>query len=948
MEFKPVCLLFICVALQFFTKAQELSSPFIIKVYTAQDGLPHNYVLNINQDSKGYLWVGTAYGLCKFDGVSFSPVNIKGEKNIVPTAGSILPDGKIWIWSREGEEVLYDGKQFLAAPDSLHKGRSQPGFDQNTTWDWQLPRTCLGRLETPAGRFLNYFNDIVYEKRKGDSIRVSRAENPGYFTSIMGYTDQQLYYYTDQGLYAWSEKKLKPLFEKQLAGKRIYSCYRDSKKRFWIGTRSDGVYISKPGEEYRLDYHIRLGHNLISGFFEDKEGNIWIGGIEGLIKVQDIKYEKYDREKYPFLWDVNLVSYTKNNEILIFSETYGVIRKSKERFILPENNLFKHQLIDALCYDSTGKAWCASRQGRLLTYDGRNSADLTSLMKKNTSEELYLDIAYDEFRNKIWIISDSLTYGNEKGFSVFCSPDKSVIRHPAKLMALPDGRLLVATLTNDLFLIDRTDRIQKLNTGGLLIPKNILYFYLDPAGDILISVIEKGLIKCRLDKNGNLVVIKKYNTENSLKNNFVLSVAFDKQNRMWVSTMAGISIIDIKTEFAIGASPVWQIGIQDGLPEFRIGYDRLACDEEGNMWYTNLYTVSKFKVNEMNFPDHAPQISIEKVQINLKETDWSQYYDSLSPVFRLPDNPVLKHFENTITLSFNAVSMIYNGEYQYSYLLQGLNNNWSAGSPNNSLTFSKLKPGEYTFFVRARTSNMSWSTPAKFKFTILKPFWQQWWFRILVIMALIGIMYGIYKMRIRQIQKVLEVRKRIAGDLHDDLGSTLNSVKVYANLAALEKENVSHLEKVKESSQEAIAGLRDIIWVLDDKKDTLDHVLNRIRQFAEPLCTAAHIQFRQEITDIPAEHKLGKEEKRNLYMILKESVNNSIKYAGCKNISLNATLKNRSMEIVIADDGIGFEAGSVNYGNGLKNIQSRVKEIGYTVIIDSVKGKGTTITLAGG
>ena len=194
-------------------------------------------------------------------------------------------------------------------------------------------------------------------------------------------------------------------------------------------------------------------------------------------------------------------------------------------------------------------------------------------------------------------------------------------------------------------------------------------------------------------------------------------------------------------------------------------------------------------------------------------------------------------------------------------------------------------------------------------------------------------------------KKEEKIRNQLASDLHDDLGSTLNSVKVYSDLAMMEKENPNHLLKIKEGTKDAIAGVRDLIWVLDDKRDTIQDLFSRISQFAAPLCEANHIEFIQKIDDSLYHHELGKEEKRNIYMILKESVNNSIKYAGCQTIELKVSAEGKKLHFSIRDDGKGFDKEKTKEGNGLKNIANRAKEISYKSSITSSAGNGTTIML---
>jgi len=160
----------------------------------------------------------------------------------------------------------------------------------------------------------------------------------------------------------------------------------------------------------------------------------------------------------------------------------------------------------------------------------------------------------------------------------------------------------------------------------------------------------------------------------------------------------------------------------------------------------------------------------------------------------------------------------------------------------------------------------------------------------------------------------------------------------------MEKNNSSHLEKIKEAAQYAIAGVKDIIWVLDDKRDTLDHLLTRISQFAKPLCEAAGVSYNQQLGG-NENYKLGKEEKRNLYMIIKESINNSIKYSKCSVIEVLIKNKGGKLNVTISDNGKGFDILKTSSGYGLKNFSHRAGEIGYRVEINSTAENGTLIYL---
>jgi signal transduction histidine kinase len=249
-----------------------------------------------------------------------------------------------------------------------------------------------------------------------------------------------------------------------------------------------------------------------------------------------------------------------------------------------------------------------------------------------------------------------------------------------------------------------------------------------------------------------------------------------------------------------------------------------------------------------------------------------------------------------------------------------------------------LSPGTYTFRIRAANEDGVWSAPVDLQLVYLPKWYQTGWFKAALVCAAFVIGYGFYRLRISHLQQEHLIRTRLAGDLHDDLGGTLNSVKVYASLALMEKGEESHLFKVKESTQEAIDGLRDMIWVLDDRRDYLEDLVARINHFAVHLCKATAIRYQQKISDEALAYKLGREEKRNLYMVIKEAINNSIKYAEAREICLEISLANGKPVVSISDDGKGFDGTVADQGNGLRNMRHRAAQIHYRFSIGTTAG----------
>lgn len=283
----------------------------------------------------------------------------------------------------------------------------------------------------------------------------------------------------------------------------------------------------------------------------------------------------------------------------------------------------------------------------------------------------------------------------------------------------------------------------------------------------------------------------------------------------------------------------------------------------------------------------------------------------------------------------------------FRYKIKELNDDWIDLGTKNFISLIAVYPNTYHLEIKAANEDGVWSEPIELTLIFLPKWYQTWWFKTMMVLLMLGILYSLYRYRLAQIRKEQQIRQRIASDLHDDIGSTLNSVKVFTNLALMKPENnFTYLQQLKEGVQNAIVGVRDMVWVLDDKQDTLGHLLERVELFINPLASAQDIRFEKSL-DAPLAHiLLKKEEKRNLYLIIKEALNNSIKYASATTLQLIVEKVSHDRYIItIRDDGKGFNRDLIQKGNGLNNLQYRAQQIKYAIEIDSVPGKGTTITL---
>jgi signal transduction histidine kinase len=199
-------------------------------------------------------------------------------------------------------------------------------------------------------------------------------------------------------------------------------------------------------------------------------------------------------------------------------------------------------------------------------------------------------------------------------------------------------------------------------------------------------------------------------------------------------------------------------------------------------------------------------------------------------------------------------------------------------------------------------------------------------------------------------QTQLQERFRMSKDLHDDIGATLSSISMYSDTIKNQvKEKLPHLEnvlnKMGENSRDMVTSMSDIIWAINPDNDDANKLVSRMEAYARDICSLKDMQLHFKTAGTFSYIKLQVEQRKNTYLIFKEAVNNAAKYAGAKNIWVQLSLNNTEINLLIKDDGNGFNEETVRKGNGLKNFEARSKEINGNIAIDSKGGNGTTVSL---
>ncbi|MEP7237622.1 MAG: triple tyrosine motif-containing protein [Ferruginibacter sp.] len=721
----------------------------------------------------------------------------------------------------------------------------------------------------------------------------------------------------------------------------IFGISIDLNKNLWVSNEEKVIIINPVTHKHSIIKENNSGERsdwLESTYaiFCDKQNNIWLGCQKGLaFAVNGIP---------PF----NAYSKSSNSETSINHSYYLSLKDDSTIYVCAENGLYKTninnsniEIIDAtIPYDYI----FTDPNKRIIVSNYKG----TFILKSNFLTPL--GKIYPEFEqlNQLRInscikINDScLVLGTEnyKGIIVWNYRKHSVEQYnkASKKMRLPEDIInnvvliskdSFAVLGNESFTIvefsKRTCKKLSLKSGSG--KDYVLFFDLCKIKDkYYLSSYGMGVIV--LDKNFN--ILSEISTKNDLSNNGIYKLLPWRDSLLFITTNNGLNIYNtIKG----GIKNLYKSdGLHgDAFEETSGNFYNDVLFAGGANGFTAIYP-SYIKANS-----RPPLIYFNKVHIEFPGAYQFDTTNLEAKSFAIPDNAIQTN------IYFTGINYSNPERTTFTYRITEQSNSWVNLSTQNFVTLIGLSPGTYHLQVKAANEDGVWSEPKELILIFLPKWYQTWWFYLLIALTVAAILYALYRYRITQIKKQHEIRKNIATDLHDDLGSTLNSIKVFTNLAISGVKQEESLQQVKDNLTEATMSLRDMIWVLDDSLDTVDELITRLKQFALPVAAASNMEASIKADSEVNSRQLTKEEKRNLFLICKEAINNSIKYSDGSQINVSITASGKKIQIVVANNGKGFNVDEVKKGYGLKNMQYRAGQIKYQVILRSTPDGGTQI-----
>lgn len=278
---------------------------------------------------------------------------------------------------------------------------------------------------------------------------------------------------------------------------------------------------------------------------------------------------------------------------------------------------------------------------------------------------------------------------------------------------------------------------------------------------------------------------------------------------------------------------------------------------------------------------------------------------------------------------------------RYYVWLEGLENDWSYIGNIPTVRFHKLPAGDYVLHIKGADSKGNWSvSELSVPIHVNQIFFRTWWFISACILVIGFLIYAFARYRLQRLLEMERMRTRIAGDLHDEVGSMLSGLAMQAEIMELdqEKSDRARLHRISEISRLTLSKMRDVVWSIDSRRDQVKDLLDRMRENAEEMLTPRDIIFQFELGELPLEKKLPVDVRQHLFLFYKEAINNIAKHSNATNVSIRFGQFADQFELSVHDNGTTIATTISSSGFGLQNLEMRAKKLGATFLLNKEDG----------
>jgi signal transduction histidine kinase len=466
-------------------------------------------------------------------------------------------------------------------------------------------------------------------------------------------------------------------------------------------------------------------------------------------------------------------------------------------------------------------------------------------------------------------------------------------------------------------------------SGEGLPPGAITDIHRDRSGRLWLASDRAGLI--RVDRVGaNRPAFVTYAVRQGLSSSDIEVITEDADGFLYLGGGQGID------RFDPGTGLVKHFTAGDGLVPgvLHAGFR----DRHGVLWFGTSTGLTRFAPRAGSLPAE-PRALVSAVRVS----GVAQSVSALGELsVALPD---FRPDQNRVEVDFVALGFSAGEVLRYQYKLEGAHTDWSAPSTLRTVNFASLASGRYTLRVRALNSEgMMSDPPASVSFTILRPMWLRWWFLTLATLAIGALLLSVYRYRVARVLELAAIRTRIATDLHDDIGANLTRIGLLSEVARRAHDDAP-LVSIGSIARDSVEAMSDIVWAINPNRESLADLIRRMRHCGDEVFTLRDIELTFTAPGAYDALRLGMDLRRDLLLIFKEAVNNAARHSRCTRVSIDLSCADSGLVLSVADDGVGFDTLQESRGHGLANLKRRAARLNGTLELQSVPGKGTTVTL---
>jgi len=922
--------------------------------------LSANFVYSIYQDREGALWIGTAGGLDRYDRDQDRFIRYQHDESDSRSLSnnsvrSIYQDreGVLWIGTDDGlDRYDRDQDQFIRYqhdrnnPDSLSNGSVRSIYQDQLGVLWiGTDGGGLNRFDRSTEDFIHYQNDPDDpHSLSDDSVRAIYQDREGalWIGTYGGGLDRLD---RDRGQFVHYQNDRND--SHSLSSDFIGSIYKDRTGTLWIGTHGGGINKLDRSAERFVHYHAipnnpnSLGDNLVWSIHQDRERVLWIGTVGGL--------DRYDRDKDEW-------RHYQNDP----DDPYSL-----------SNNVVK-----AIFEDREGRLWIGVDGGRLERFD--RSTERFAHYQTDCSDPIRS--IYKDRDDDLWIgfAGGGLGYFDHST-GHFVRRDDLSGSYVWAIYQDYEGALWVGTETG----LNRYDRekrqfVHYWNDDGEpigLSSNSVLSIHRDRSGALWVGTFGGGL--CRFDRVKEEFAC--YQEQDGLPNDIVYGILEDNQGYLWLSTNKGLSRFDPRAEtFA-------NYDVSDGLQSNEFDAGAYYQSSSGEMFFGGVNGFNAFYPERIQDNLFAPPVVLTSLTQEGVETSAGKAFENVQKViFNWPDN--------SFEFEFTALNYRQSEKNQYAYMLESFDEDWNYVGTKRFGRYTNLPGGTYTLRIKGSNNDGVWNEEGvSIEVTIVPPFWETWWFRGIVALALVGGAAGGYRLRVKSIraqsreletrieQRTAELRQeveqriqieealrqsemekavaaersRLARDLHDAVTQTLFSAGLIAEALSTSWESDRDegrqlLKELRQLTRGALAEMRTLLLELRPAALVEASLDDLLRQLADATTSREGAPVTVTVEGqcaLPTDVHIG------LYRIAQESLNNVVKHARASQVTVSLLSPpaggmkgGEGVELRIGDDGRGFDPDCVPPDRlGLNIMRERAQAIGATMVVESRPGRGTQI-----